>query len=152
MLERQVLVLEHEIDGSCQAAKVGFQIRLTAKIDHHGQRVYEIASQRPIGCSIPVGKRDAHGELFLTPAACMPEAAHGGKLARLRDGDVVVLDAEQGSLTVELDDEELTAREPAVLATGADNLGRNLFRLFRASNTGALDGASVFAQSFPRTG
>lgn len=39
-----------------------------------------------------------------------PEAAVGGPIALLRDGDVVVIDAEAGTLDVELSEEELAAR------------------------------------------
>lgn len=39
-----------------------------------------------------------------------PEAAVGGPIALLRDGDIIVLDAEKGILAVELSDAELAAR------------------------------------------
>jgi dihydroxy-acid dehydratase len=39
-----------------------------------------------------------------------PEAARGGPLAVLRDGDTITIDVEAGSLRVELDDDELTTR------------------------------------------
>src|SRR5688500_11759247 len=39
-----------------------------------------------------------------------PEAARGGPLAALRDGDTVVLDVEARRLDVELSDDELAAR------------------------------------------
>jgi dihydroxy-acid dehydratase len=39
-----------------------------------------------------------------------PEAAHGGPLAALREGDVVVIDVERRRLLVELDEGELAAR------------------------------------------
>lgn len=39
-----------------------------------------------------------------------PEAARGGPLAAVRDGDVVAIDADAGTLTVEIDDAELAAR------------------------------------------
>src|SRR5690606_17364398 len=41
-----------------------------------------------------------------------PEAAAGGPLARVRDGDVVRLDADGGVLEVLVPDEEFSAREP----------------------------------------
>jgi len=40
-----------------------------------------------------------------------PEAAVGGPIALLRDGDIIVLDAETGVLNVELSDEELAKRK-----------------------------------------
>jgi dihydroxy-acid dehydratase len=44
-----------------------------------------------------------------------PEAARGGPLAALRDGDVVTVDVESRELRVELSDDELAARLAAVL-------------------------------------
>ena len=42
-----------------------------------------------------------------------PEAAVGGPIALLRDGDTVRIDAEKGTLDVALSDEELEARRKA---------------------------------------
>jgi dihydroxy-acid dehydratase len=42
-----------------------------------------------------------------------PEAAVGGPIALIRDGDMIVLDAEKGTLEVELDAEELNKRAKA---------------------------------------
>jgi dihydroxy-acid dehydratase len=39
-----------------------------------------------------------------------PEAARGGPLAVVQDGDVIAIDADSGTLVVELDDRELTER------------------------------------------
>ena len=42
-----------------------------------------------------------------------PEAAHGGPIALLKDGDVITLNAIEGSLNVALSDEELAERKAA---------------------------------------
>ncbi len=42
-----------------------------------------------------------------------PEAAEGGPIALLRDGDRIAIDADAGSITVELADEELARRRAA---------------------------------------
>ena len=42
-----------------------------------------------------------------------PEAAEGGPIGLLRDGDMIVIDAEKGTLDVELSDEELAERRKA---------------------------------------
>jgi len=81
------------------------------------------------------------------PAAihCTPEAAAGGPLARLRDGDVVRVDADAGTLDVE--DVDLGDREPAdvpVTVAGADGTGRELFAAFREAVGRPDEGASVF--------
>ncbi|WP_158044997.1 phosphogluconate dehydratase [Skermanella pratensis] len=75
-----------------------------------------------------------------------PEAASGGMIARIRDGDMVRLDAENGTLEILLDAEEFAAREPASpdLTGNRFGTGRDLFGAFRALVGGAEDGASVF--------
>ncbi len=42
-----------------------------------------------------------------------PEAAVGGPIGLLRDGDMIVIDAEKGTIDVELSDQELAARRSA---------------------------------------
>ncbi len=76
-----------------------------------------------------------------------PECVSGGPLARVRDGDMILLDAKAGILRVDLSEDELAAREVAVLAPGsnAHGTGRELFGLFRAAVGHADEGASVFA-------
>ena len=76
-----------------------------------------------------------------------PEAAEGGPIARLRDGDVVRVDAAAGRLDVLVDAAEWAARTPASadLAGSHVGVGRELFASFRA-NVGRADaGASIFA-------
>jgi phosphogluconate dehydratase len=78
------------------------------------------------------------------PAAlhCTPEAAAGGPLSRLRDGDVVRVDAETGRLDVDVD---LDDREPWIPEHATHGTGRELFAAFR-ERVGRPDaGASVFA-------
>ena len=82
------------------------------------------------------------------PAAIQvtPEAACGGMLARVRDGDIVRLDADAGTLEVKLSDDALAARPPAPWddARNAHGMGRELFGLFRTAVGGSETGASVF--------
>lgn len=42
-----------------------------------------------------------------------PEAAHGGPIALLKDGDVITLNAIEGTISVDLSDEELATRKAA---------------------------------------
>ncbi|GLZ12517.1 phosphogluconate dehydratase [Actinomadura sp. NBRC 104425] len=75
-----------------------------------------------------------------------PEAAADGPLARLRDGDIVRLDADKGLLEVLLSDEELAAREPhgGAPAQGEwTGTGRELFDVFRLAVGPAERGAGV---------
>ena len=73
-----------------------------------------------------------------------PEAAKGGNLAKVKTGDIVRLDSEEGVLTVKISDEEMTTRGAEALAEGSQNLGRNLYSGLRAQMTTSMEGASVF--------
>ncbi len=72
-----------------------------------------------------------------------PEAAADGPLARLRDGDLVRVDAAAGRL--EVLGVELGAREPVVpdLSANEFGLGREMFASFRASVGASTEGAAV---------
>ncbi|SMF29584.1 6-phosphogluconate dehydratase [Tistlia consotensis] len=74
-----------------------------------------------------------------------PEAADGGPIARLRDGDRVRLDAQAGTLEVLVDATEFAAREPARpdLSANHEGIGRELFGAFRAAVGPAETGAAV---------
>ncbi|MFC6090447.1 phosphogluconate dehydratase [Saccharothrix lopnurensis] len=83
------------------------------------------------------------------PAAIQltPEAAVGGPLARVRDGDVLRLDAETGTLEVFVDPAELDARELVDFPPDAQawtGTGRELFAALRRAVGPADRGASVF--------
>ncbi|RYY97477.1 MAG: phosphogluconate dehydratase [Comamonadaceae bacterium] len=75
-----------------------------------------------------------------------PEAAAGGPLAKVRDGDLIRLDAVAGTLTVLLPDDEWAAREnalqPAALRDAdGRGLGRELFAGMRRNALTAEQGA-----------
>jgi phosphogluconate dehydratase len=80
------------------------------------------------------------------PAAIhvVPEALDGGPIAKIRDGDMLRLDATTGTLDVlttgALDREAATAD----LSAYQHGTGRELFSLFRQAVTSADTGASVF--------
>jgi phosphogluconate dehydratase len=71
-----------------------------------------------------------------------PEAAVGGPLARLQDGDIVRLDAVAGTLSTTAD---LTQRTPVTpdLSANSHGIGRELFEVFRRNTGSAETGASV---------
>jgi len=107
-------------------------------LQDRGQRVAIVTDGRMSGAS---GK---------VPAAIhvTPEAALGGPLARLRDGDPITVDATSGRLDLGVDPatfarRPITGRAPA----GAEwaGTGRELFAAFRATVGPADAGASVFA-------
>ena len=70
-----------------------------------------------------------------------PEAGAGGPLARVRDGDIIRLDARAGSLTIKVDERELMAREPASPRDSSTGFGRELFGWARAIASPADEGA-----------
>jgi phosphogluconate dehydratase len=75
-----------------------------------------------------------------------PEAAAGGPLARLRDGDIIRLDANAGTLQVLLPDAEWAAREllpmpDALRAANGVGMGRELFASMRRNALTAEEGA-----------
>jgi phosphogluconate dehydratase len=72
-----------------------------------------------------------------------PEALNGGPLARVRDGDIVVLDAEAGTLSVRVPEAEWNAREVSTpdLAHYHAGVGRDLFSGFRRNVSAAEEGA-----------
>jgi phosphogluconate dehydratase len=71
-----------------------------------------------------------------------PESICAGPLARVRDGDVIRLDARAGSLEALVEPGEFAARPAAPRETHADHgSGRELFSSFRAHATDAESGA-----------
>ncbi len=76
-----------------------------------------------------------------------PESLAGGALAKLRDGDVVRLDAEAGTLDALVDRNEWAGRshEQADLTRYKNGIGREMFSGFRVSVCGAENGATVLS-------
>ncbi len=74
-----------------------------------------------------------------------PEAAAGGPIARVRDGDVIRVDATAGRLDVLVDAAEFAGRAPAEadLSANASGIGRELFAAFRSHVGPAESGAAV---------
>ena len=72
-----------------------------------------------------------------------PEAALGGPLAKLIDGDVVQLDATNGTLTVLADDFDARPIATMDLSQNSAGLGRELFEVFRENVGLATNGACV---------
>ncbi len=72
-----------------------------------------------------------------------PEAAKGGPLARVQDGDMIRLDAVAGTISCLADD--FDSREPAQHdpTASSQGLGRELFAAFRAHVSPATEGAAT---------
>ncbi len=75
-----------------------------------------------------------------------PEVLAGGPLGRVRDGDVIRLDAEAGTLQALVDAAEWASRSSssADLSANEVGMGRELFAMFRASVSEAEQGAATF--------
>ena len=74
-----------------------------------------------------------------------PEALAGGPLAKVRDGDIVRVDAVAGTLDVLVDAAEWAARTPTpYTAPAATGFGRELFAHFRRHAGGAEQGACTW--------
>ncbi|CUX80809.1 MAG: phosphogluconate dehydratase Edd [Roseibaca calidilacus] len=72
-----------------------------------------------------------------------PEAAKGGPLAKLRDGDRVRLDATKGRLDVLEPDFDSRALVTIDLSANDYGIGRELFKVFRANVGDSTEGAGV---------
>ncbi len=79
-----------------------------------------------------------------------PEAAEGGPLAKVRDGDVLRVDGETGVLDV-IAPADWRDRAPAQLdlARNSRGVGRELFSLFRANACSAEQGGTAFPDYDP---
>jgi phosphogluconate dehydratase len=106
-------------------------------LQDRGQRVAIVTDGRLSGAS---GK-------VLAAIHVTPEALDGGPLARVRDGDLVRVDAVAGTLDVLADADEWNARPAATedLVARHDGVGRDLFAAFRAHVGRADEGAAIFA-------
>jgi len=104
-------------------------------LQDRGQRVALLTDGRMSGAS---GK---------VPAAIhvTPEAKDGGAIAKIRDGDIVRLDAVHGKIDVLVDAAEFAARLPveADLSGNEFGMGREMFAIFRQNAGTADQGGSV---------
>ncbi len=75
-----------------------------------------------------------------------PEAAHGGLLAKVRDGDLMVLDVHGKRVELLVDEAELARREAAHpdMTHNRYGMGRELFGLMRQNVGSAEEGATIF--------
>ena len=72
-----------------------------------------------------------------------PEALGGGPIAKLRDGDLVLVCAQTGTLTAKVDVDAWAARSDAPAPPPPYDTGRELFALFRHHSDRAENGASA---------
>jgi len=72
-----------------------------------------------------------------------PEASSDGLIAKVRDGDMITIDASRGLLSV-LGDDDIESREAALVEAPRHGMGRELFGAFRERAGSAESGASLF--------
>jgi len=90
------------------------------------------------------GRMSGASGKVLSPIQVTPEAIDGGAIAKIRDGDIVSIDADNGVLDV-IGDDDFAARQTPVASVDAQTgMGRELFAAFRERATGAEEGASLF--------
>ena len=110
-----------------------------AVLQDKGYRVALITDGRMSGAS---GK---------VPAAIhvTPEAADGGAIAKIKDGDIIRIDATKGTLEILVDSQEFAARPLATkdLTSNESGTGRELFAAFRNLAGRADQGASIFGMN-----
>ncbi len=73
-----------------------------------------------------------------------PEAACGGMIGRVRDGDILRLDAQAGTLSIFVDAAVLAGRDAASAPAPKHGTGRELFAPFRAIVGSAEAGGGIF--------
>ncbi len=73
-----------------------------------------------------------------------PEAVDGGPIARVRDGDLLRVDAVAGTLDVLTDGFDERPNVTAVLSDYHAGTGRELFEMFRNTVGAATTGATIF--------
>jgi phosphogluconate dehydratase len=72
-----------------------------------------------------------------------PEALCGGLIAKVRDGDMISIDATRGVMSV-LASDDIHSREAVLLEAPQQGMGRELFGAFRERAGSAESGASLF--------
>jgi phosphogluconate dehydratase len=91
------------------------------------------------------GRMSGASGSILAAIQVTPEAICGGTIGKIKDGDLISIDAEQGTLTVAADDDP-QSREAGTydLAASHTGMGRELFAVFRKNVNGAESGATIF--------
>lgn len=134
-----VAVITHEGPAACGMPELHKLTPPLGVLQDMGFKVALVTDGRMSGAS---GK---------VPAAIhvTPEAVRGGAIAKIRDGDIIRVDAKAGVLEVKISAEELAAREPSNPDISAKHVGtgRELFAPMRQAVTQAEEGASFLGLS-----
>ncbi len=140
-LDRDVVIVVRDQGPSANGMPELHQLTPSLSVlQRRGHRVALVTDGRMSGASgaIPAA-------IHLTP-----ESVHGGPISKLRDGDVVRLDADAGTLDVLVDAQEWLDRDPAPPSHQHQRgTGRELFAVLRRAVGRADEGALVFGAAVP---
>ncbi len=90
------------------------------------------------------GRMSGASGKVLAAIQATPEAAHGGLIGKIRDGDVVTICARTGELSVMADNIEQRQAGDNERDAHSYGIGRELFAAFRERASSAEEGASFF--------
>ncbi|MDY7578071.1 phosphogluconate dehydratase [Herbaspirillum sp. RTI4] len=150
----------HSQEAFMQAFKAGELERdFIAVLMHQGPRANGMPELHALTPALGVLQDQGHHVALVTdgrmsgasgkvPAAIhvTPEVLAGGPLGLLRDGDMMLLDAEAGILEAQVPAEEWALRQPLpVVLPVQTGMGRELFAMFRATTGPAEEGAATFS-------
>jgi len=90
------------------------------------------------------GRMSGASGKVLSAIQATPEAARGGAIGRIRDGDMITIDAVRGEMSVDADDIDARTAGADEIAAHSFGIGRELFEAFRERATSAEEGASFF--------
>lgn len=130
-----IAVLRFQGPKACGMPELHKMVQPLGILQDRGHKVALVTDGRMSGAS---GKIPS--AIHLTP-----EAADGGPISKIRNGDIISLDATNSSISVKIDEGEFDKRKPAEcdLTHKQYGIGRQLFTNFRNSVGGAADGASA---------
>ena len=88
------------------------------------------------------GRMSGASGKILAAIQVSPEAMCGGVIGKVRDGDLIKVDATSGTLSITTGD-ELEAREAILITPPQQGMGRELFEIFRRTVGPGNEGAAV---------
>nr|WP_037433597.1 phosphogluconate dehydratase [Simiduia agarivorans] len=135
-----IAVLRYQGPRACGMPELHKLVPILGSLQDKGFKVGLVTDGRMSGAS---GKIAA--AIHLTP-----EAAAGGMISKIQNGDLIRLDGESGELNLLVDEAVLASRIVAQpdLSGNEAGCGRELFAAFRSQVTGAASGARSFGFAF----
>jgi phosphogluconate dehydratase len=159
VIEAPAVVFDHQNDIKAAFERGELNRDFVAVVRFQGPRANGMPELHKLTPTLSVLQDRGHRVALLTdgrmsgasgrvPAAIhvTPEAEAGGPIGKIRDGDMVRLDAQSGTVQVLVADDEWSQRVCATadLAGNQFGMGRELFAIFRNAANTADAGAGVF--------